>query len=214
MVKNNNVFLHLGGFQSKQGKAQFIGIDGLIGNDYTLTQSHDMNVMIGLGAYHQVFHPHNVEILIGLDGYYFAKTYVKGNVIQEKLFENLNYRYSITNLPIYAATKFLLNNNVNWNFTLDLGIGPNLLTTQNIHEHSLDGGVTLPDNAFSGSSRVVLSGMAGVGIKFNHFFKKLPLECGYRFFYLGQGQLSKNTSQLNDNLKTGKVYANAILCTI
>jgi len=72
----------------------------------------------------------------------------------------------------------------------------------------------VPDNAFSSHNNVTFTAMAGVGLKLNNIFGRAPLECGYRFFYLGQGDLSKNTDQLLNTLKTGNNYANALICSV
>ena len=56
--------------------------------------------------------------------------------------------------------------------------------------------------------------MAGIGLRLNNIFDKAPLECGYRFFYLGQGQLKMNDNQLLNTVKTGNTYANAIICSV
>ena len=51
-------------------------------------------------------------------------------------------------------------------------------------------------------------------IKLNHIFGEAPLECGYRFFYLGQGDFNVLTNQVLTTLNTGTAYANAVICSI
>lgn len=63
---------------------------------------------------------------------------------------------------------------------------------------------SLPDNAFGHYNNVAFTATLGIGLRLNHLFKKAPLERGYRFFYLGQGQLAANTNQLLNTLKTGQ----------
>ena len=50
--------------------------------------------------------------------------------------------------------------------------------------------------------------------KFNHLFGERPLECGYRFFYLGQGSFNIINNQVTTALNTGNVYANALVCSV
>ena len=56
--------------------------------------------------------------------------------------------------------------------------------------------------------------MAGIGLRVNHVLGDIPLECGYRFFYLGQGELNSANSQIPHHLKTGNSYAQGIVCGI
>ncbi|KTD44631.1 Uncharacterised protein [Legionella quateirensis] len=37
--------------------------------------------------------------------------------------------------------------------------------------------------------------MAGVGFRINHVLGKIPLDCGYRYFYLGKGSFYKNNDE-------------------
>ena len=67
---------------------------------------------------------------------------------------------------------------------------------------------------YSGRTTAAFSAMAGVGIQMNNVFGHAPLECGYRFFYLGQGNFNKLSNQLINTLSTGNSYANALLCTL
>ena len=80
-------------------------------------------------------------------------------------------------------------------------------------ETSLDG--TIPDNTYSGrTTTATFSAMVGVGIQMNNIFGRVPLECGYRFLYLGQGSFNKLSDQLINRLNTGNSYANIMLCTL
>ena len=91
-----------------------------------------------------------------------------------------------------------------------LGLG----YTSDFHEKPLDGGITIPDHIFSGRTTTTFSAMAGVGIKLKEVFGQAPLECGYKFFYLGQGSFGKETEQVVNTLKTGNSYANAVMCSL
>ena len=141
---------------------------------------------------------------------------MNGYVIQELQFTNLAYDYSITNFPVFAAAKAMFNNHSNqYALTVDAGIGPNFMSTARFHERSISGSNAIPDNAFSGHASTAFSAMVGAGIQLKNIFNNsTPLECGYRFFYLGSGELSRNSDQLLNTLKTGQGHANALLCSV
>ena len=98
--------------------------------------------------------------------------------------------------------------------TLDGGIGPNFMHTSGFNETSIPGGYTNPQNIFSSNTTTTFSATVGAGIKVKQFFGQAPLECGYRFFYLGQGHLNVIDNQALNKLNTGQAYANAIICSI
>jgi len=122
----------------------------------------------------------------------------------------------MTNYPVYLSGKALVHINPRYDMSFDLGVGPNFVKTSSFSEASLDNGVTIPDdNIFTGETKVVLSGTAGVGLRINNLIAhQWPLELDYRFFYLGQGQLKAGNDQVMDNLKTGNNYANAIFISL
>lgn len=204
-----------GGFWSHQGKSQHVNIEGLIGDQFTVKRHNDSNGMFGLGYFFDGRNVERFDLNYGLNFFYFPKTKVSGVVEQENLFTNLSYAYKISHYPVYVAaqakTKLFTSNLF---LTLDAGIGPNFMSTSKFKEHSLDGGITLPDNAFSGHTTTTFSATVGAGLQLGQVLGNMPLECGYRFFYLGQGRLSKSTNQLINTLHTGSVYANAVLCSI
>jgi hypothetical protein len=213
--KRATVLFQAGGFYASQGKAQDIGINGLVGDRFTVTHENDGNALLGLGYYLTGLEKNQFSLLFGINAFYLAPTTVQGNVIQEQLFTNLSYSYSITQYPIYLVTKAFINTNSDkYTITGDLGIGPNIIRTGDFSERSLDGGVTIPENPFTGQTSVAFSATAGVGVKFNNVIGRLPLEVGYRFFYLGQGSFSKNNNQILNTLKTGNSYANALIFSI
>lgn len=203
-----------GGFNATQGTTQNIGINGLIGDQFTVAQTHSRNFLLGLGYYINGQSTERIKMLYGLNAFYLAPTTIQGDVIQEQYFDNLSYHYSLTNYPIYLAAKALFTLNNIYNITFDLGIGPNIITTDDFNEYSRDAGITQPDTIFSGNTSLALSATAGIGIQFNNVAGHLPLEIGYRFFYLGQGHLNKINDQVIDNLKTGHNYANALVISV
>jgi hypothetical protein len=206
----------LGGFSATQGNAQNIGIQGLIGDHFSVNRQYAQNVLVGAGLYFDGQNFNQYSLQYGIDAFYFPRTTVKGKVTQEQLFTNLSYSYSLTNVPVYLAAKGRIKNvyGSRYNITFDGGVGPNFISTGNVNEKSLDGGVTVPDAAFSGKTSTTVSAMAGIGVEFNNVFGSTSLECGYRFFYLGQSNFNKRNNQLLNSLNTGNNYANALLCTM
>lgn len=214
-LKKAKIPLQLGIFSALQGKAQQININGLIGDYFSINNKAKQNVLVGLGYFIDGLEKHWFNLAYGINLFYLAHASVNGAVTQEDLFTNLAYSYSITNYPIYIASKAQIKNSSNkYNFTLDFGIGPNIINTSNFHETSIDGGITIPDSIFSGHTSTAFSVTAGVGIKLHNIFGRAPLECGYRFFYLGKGQLNKLTKEVLNTLSTGNSYANALVCSI
>lgn len=104
-------------------------------------------------------------------------------------------------------------NSTRYGLIVDIGIGPNFMKANGFQEYSLNG-ISQPDAPFPGHTTTTFSVTAGAGIKLNHGIDSIPpLTCGYRFFYLGQGQFNNNSGQLN-SFKTGETYANALLCSV
>jgi hypothetical protein len=212
--REGKIPIQLGFFGSSEGKAQNINIKGLIGDRYTVRSSSNQNVLVGLGYFLNGPEEDWFKIAYGINAFYLASTTVKGYVVQEQLFPNLSYQYNVTNVPIYIAAKGEIpDNNQKYALTLDLGIGPNVVTTSNYHTNSLDGGITIPEKLFSGKTTTSFSAMAGIGIKVNNVLGQIPLECGYRFFYLGAGSFNTLNSQVINSLETGNGYANALVCS-
>lgn len=205
--------VHLGGYVSSQGQAETINIQGLIGDRYTLNKSYNTNWMFGFG-YYMDMPMSGMTVMAGIDSYYFVKNTVRGKIIQEQMFQNLAYHYDIANLPIYLAGKAMFDQGCNFALTADLGIGANFVITQHYRDWSLDGGVTLPDNAFNNHTTAVFSAMLGIGVAMKNVINANAVECGYRLFYLGKGHLTRNSDQIRNSLSTGTNYANALVCSV
>lgn len=204
-----------GYFNAHQGKKQHIDICSLVGNDYTIDKKNDGNYLLGGGFYvnYRDFTPWNLSF--GFKGFYLAKTSVHGHIIQEDFFDNLAYKYNIAQVPLYAMARVMQDNLFQRvTLVLDAGIGPNIIHANGYREWSLDGGITIPDNAFETRTDTKFSATAGVGLKFNSFMDNTTVEVGYRFFYLGQGSLVPRTDEILDNLRTGHMYANSVVVTL
>ena len=207
--------LQIGWFTATQGKSQHIDIEGLIGDDFSVNKSSAQNLLVGVGYYFDWLEIPQVSLQYGINAFYLAPTKIKGDVTQEDLFTNLSYHYSRTNYPIYFAAKALIPCSMHYDIVIDLGIGPNIVSTRGFKEKSLDGGITIPDaHIFSGKNVVAFSATAGLGWRINNVLGNCSFEIDYRFFYLGQGELKKVNSQVKNSLRTGYSYANALFFSI
>jgi opacity protein-like surface antigen len=214
----NNLPIHFlvegGGYYSTQGKAQRVNIDGLIGDQFNITNRNDTNAIFGAGFLLDGLRKGNFGFDYGINAFYLAKTKVSGTITQELLFTNLAYNYYVSHLPVYLFAKGFYSTDYNHlAITADLGIGPNFMNTNLYDDSSLDG-ITLPDNAYTGNfSNTVFSGMVGVGVKYT-VMNQFPVEIGYRYFYLGEGSFNPRTSAIQNKLHTGNNTAQALLLTI
>jgi hypothetical protein len=203
-----------GVYSATQGKTQYIPIQGLIGDRFNVTKSNDYNALFGLGYYIDGFQTDRLSLDYGINAFYLAPTKVFGTIDQELLFTNLAYGYEVKNSPIYAAAKAHVKTSATQlALTLDAGLGPNFLKTTNYRDWPLDE-MTLPDNAFFGRSNVTLSAMAGIGLQFTPAQGHAPIECGYHFFYLGEGGFNARCNSILNTLKTGNNYAQALVCSV
>ncbi len=206
---NGYLMFELGGFNANQGISNHIGIVGAIGDDFTVTKANNQNVLFGLGYYRDAYIQPHYTMQYGVNAFYLPQTAVEGNVIQEGLYTNLTYRYYITNFPVYLDGKILLPiENTKLDVTVDIGIGPNIMYIDKFTEASIEG---LPDQIFGSNTKVTFSATLGVSIKFKNVYKTIPIEVGYRFFYLGSGSLSTTNSQATNSLNTGDNYAYAFI---
>ncbi|MCH9756015.1 MAG: hypothetical protein K0U37_02325 [Gammaproteobacteria bacterium] len=218
--KDGQVPIQLGFFDAKEGIPQVIHIQGLIGNRYTTTQSSGQSGLVGVGYFLPVSDKKILglsELTYGVNAFYLGKTTVKGLIVQEEMFSNLSYQYDASNIPIYAAlTGKKFNNTGNLGLVLHGGIGPNLAMLRNYQETSLDGGITRLNRSFYSNTATTFTAMGGIGVAINHLIPNVntPLECAYRFFYLGQGALNKRTEQILNSLQTSNAYAQALVCSV
>lgn len=207
----------IGGYFGSYGKAQLVDVATLNGNWYTLAKGSPNNVLLGANYYLDAYSHPKYKIQAGLDVFYLPKGSVGGNINleQQEQSENLSYNYSVQNIPLYfaarAKTKEL---NPYFDLVFDLGIGPNFIRTSNYQQSPLTSYTLSDDQIFSAHNNVSFSAMAGVGTRLYNLLGDLPLECSYRFMYLGQGNLAINDNQLLNTLVTGHNYANTIACGV
>lgn len=211
-----SVSLQGGAFWANQGSSQHINIDGLIGDDFLVKSGSDFNGLVGVGLYWHGLDTKYAGFSYGVNAFYLPKTSVNGTVVQESLFDNLAYSYSVTNWPIYFGARTDVHNSFTdkVDITFDAGIGPNIIQAHNFKERSLDDGVTMPDHIFTNHTSTAFSAMGGVGLKLNNVLGSMPIECGYRFFYFGKGSFTRANDQVLNTLSTGYGYANAVLCSV
>lgn len=206
----------IGGYSAVQGKAQHINLgENLIGNQYTLKSRSQGGGLVGLGyLLDGPIIAGRYPLSYGINAFFLGQTAIEGTIRQENLFENLSYRYNIRNIPVYFTAKTIIDTKFEpIKLAVDAGIGPNFMKVSDYREAALIEG-SIPDNAFSDHNNAVFAATIGVNLRFNNNPKSASLECGYRFFYLGQGQLAVNNHQVLNALKTGNTYANALVFSV
>ncbi|WP_133130753.1 hypothetical protein [Legionella yabuuchiae] len=206
--------LSLGGADVHQGQEQLVNISNTFGNIYTISQQKDTVFLAGAGYFFDVFSRQPMDVSLGASIYYLSSATVNGLIYLERTFPNLGYQYKTTNIPLYAHAKGV------WKgqdervaLVVDAGIGPNFIKTHDYQEHSIDGGVTIPNQTFSGDTQVEFSAMAGIGLRLNQVWNNTALEVGYKYFYLNEGELNPRPQVLN-HLNTGNANAHALVFTI
>lgn len=205
--------LSLGGTKVHQGVSQFVGIQDTFGNIHQAYNSNETLFASGISYSFDLFSKKNIDLLFGASVYYLSDAKVNGVILLERTFPNLSYHYETRNIPLYVTAKSIWHDsNKKLSFVADVGVGPNFMKTKNYSERSLDNGVTIPNQAFSGSSEVKFSAMAGLGLRVNNVWKATSIEVGYKYFYLNEGRLTPKPQVLNQ-LKTGNIDAHALMIT-
>ena len=96
----------LGYYCGIQGQEQHINIQGAIGDTFSApTNQGSSNGLFGLGYYIDGQSLKAFNMSYGLNFFYLAPTGVKGTVLQEDLFTNLAYSYTVTHFPLYVMAK-------------------------------------------------------------------------------------------------------------
>ncbi len=209
-----HLVLELGGFYATQGKAQDIQVQTLVGNHYTVKSHSQGNGLAGVGYFLDGPERDRFKFSYGANVFFLGTTTTKGYIVEENLDTNLAYTYKIQNIPLFFMAKSIVQTKIDkLNLALDVGIGPNFIETSHYKEVPLTL-FTLPDNGFSDNNTAAFAATVGAGLRFNNVAGKIPLECGYRFFYLGQGQFATNNDLIINTLKTGNNYANAVICSV
>ncbi len=207
----SHAVVSLGLYLTRPRGIQHIDIQGLIGDTYVADENHHSNGLVGIGYFLDAKDNAWYNLSYGVNFFYLPKTFITGKITQESLFTNLAYRYTVQHYPLYGALKLKLKVfPESKSLMLDAGLGADFMEVAHFQETSLSP-ITLPDSAFSGRNNTTLTVTAGIGLRLENVFGKAPLECGYRFFYLGHTNLTSNSTQILDRLSTRNIYANAIV---
>lgn len=206
----------VGGADVLQGEKQLVNIQNSFGNIYTVDSISKSVFLVGVSALTPVVKKQDSMLLsLGVSAYYLSPSNVQGTIFMEQSFPNLSYRFNTQNIPLYATARgvFRSQQTKPISLVLDAGIGPNIIKTAGYEEHSLDAGVSIPNQTFSGSSTVKLSAMAGIGVRFVQINEHTTMELGYKYYYLNEGQLNPRPQVLN-HLSTGTINAHALVLTL
>ncbi len=104
-LRQGHFSFEVGSYQATQGKEQHINIQDLIGDTFTVNDHHNTSSLLGLGYFIDGKNRGPLSMQYGVNAFYLTPTSVSGNVIQENLFTNLSYHYSLANYPIYVMAK-------------------------------------------------------------------------------------------------------------
>jgi hypothetical protein len=196
------------------GLTQVVKINTTAPSAFTARQQNNWGGLFGLSLLRD-YKPINSYLLtFGLSAFYLDKTKVKGEIWQARVFNNLAYRYDVSNIPVYIIGKIRtadFSNKVAVFF--DGGIGPNFMDISNYTESQLNLSTRL-ENAYKGKTNTTLSATVSFGIHINNVIGEAPLEIGYRLFYLGTGKLQIINNQYATRLSTGPSWANALTCSL
>ena len=155
-----------------------------------------------------------MDLSLGANVYYLDGAKAQGIIFLERTFPNLAYQYEMQNIPLYATAKAAFHDSKKkLSLVTEVGLGPNFMKTKGYSERSIDNGVTIPNQAFSGDSSVQFSAMAGIGLRLNDVWKSSSVEVGYKYFYLNEGHLNPRPQVLNQ-LQTGQIDAHALMITV
>ncbi|MCH9717356.1 MAG: hypothetical protein K0U52_09780 [Gammaproteobacteria bacterium] len=206
--------LHLGVSQVLTGKAQDVPANLLSPTKYTTFSKNNWSGLVGLAVLKKVYASERYDFNYGVSMFYLFKQPVSGEIFQAGLFNNLGYAYTVQNLPVYLSGKTSIDiPNREQKVVVDVGVGPNIMKVNEYHESRINP-ATRPDNAFKKNISAEFSTTVGIGLRFNHVLGDAPVECGYRFFYLGASELQIKNMQFMTGLSTGSSYANALACTL
>lgn len=215
-ARHGKIVLFGGGAWLQQGVEQDIMITDGIADSFSVNSKNFGNGIVGVGGYLDALELKDNHFTFQYTGSIFVlpSTTISGLVTQEGLVSNLSYRYSVTYLPSFVGLKFTNKPVTGWyHATIDVGLGVDTIFTQNFQETSLTP-YTVPDTLFSDNTSYSFAATVGFGLKVRPNIGAITTEIGYRFFYLGQGNLAINNMLVKNALQTGYNYANALICTV
>ena|SRR3990167_5759250 len=216
-VKRSHVIAQAGIYQGTQGKQQYIHVPSLIGDVFNVSKNRDTNGLLGLGYYldgqQSIAFKKSYKMLYGLNLFYLAQMKVSGTITQEDAFTNLSYDYYVSYLPLFLMARSMIQtNSPKYDVGVDLGIGPDFMFLTKFTEYPINSG-TVPSSPFKDTMSICPAATFGLSLKVNNLVYSIPVEIGYRFFYLGKGSFN-HTNQVSSSLNTGNTYANALIFSI
>lgn len=210
---SSHTIVQFGSLMSFPSKSNELSGPYLPANQYNLNKQTSNGGLLGLGYFIDAQDKDRYFLSYGINGFYLGKTPVNSKSSDNTKYTSSNNLYDIQHIPIYLAAKAHVKDNTEFfNITFDAGVGPNFMRTTDVGD-PMRTSYSATDNPYASHTNVALAATAGVGLRLNRIFGKSPLECGYRFYYLGQGQLPMANDQLINTIKTGNNYANALMCS-
>lgn len=216
IVKPGDLYFQLGGYLENLGESQYVDVDGMQPLHFTIDQHRRSNAFVGVGYYLPALSLEDFTLDYGFNGFYMFPIETQGNIVDNSGVSTLEYSYTVGNLPLYVGLKANFKNPVSKlsAFTMDVGIGPNFMSTYSYHDKYLVNGSVPYTEAFEGTTTTTFTAMGGIGLRMYQLFGPMDFELSYRFFYFGEGQLNSKNSIVHGDLKTGDVFANAIMFAV
>ncbi|MDR3442679.1 MAG: hypothetical protein P4L65_06635 [Legionella sp.] len=212
--RKGHFIAQIGGYGADQEATQTIRLpQNVFSSRYTVDSSNQGSGLVGVGYFFNgPLLLEHAQLTYGANAFFLGQTSVNGRIVENNL-RNFAYRYNIQHLPLYFAAKALINTNYDkFKLALDAGIGPDFMSLSGYREVALNSSIAR--RPFSDTNQAIFSATAGISIRFSPSPESLPIECGYRFFYFGQGQFDIRSHQANNALQTGNGYANAVVCGV
>lgn len=206
--------LYGGVYGITQGVQQHIDIQNMIGNEYVPKSRSDGNALVGFGVFRDVYSMEKATIQAGFQLYYLFSSHVAGQVLLENAFNDVNYQYSMSYLPIYAALKLHKPSHYDkLDFVFDAGVGADFIRMNRYHETAVIPG-TVPDDAYQAREDTSITATVGVAARVYRFPHDGWVELGYRFFYLGDAKFNPSNSLYLTSFRAGSMYGNAFVLAL
>lgn len=214
MKRHPELEFFAGGGWIRESTSQFVLIDGLIGDNFSVSQPSKAHGLIGLAL--DIDGPdietEQFKLQYQISSVFVPNSAVNGLVTQEKLVTNLSYAYNVYSIASFLGLKATSKPFArNFYLTGDLGLGFNYIFSKQFREFMLVP-YAVPDNifAYTSNKEIDFAVSTGIGIKIKILVPKMYLTAGYRFLYLGQGSLPSTNTLVHTSLQTGYGYFNAI----
>ena len=214
MARNLKLALFGGGAWILHGQNQTINIDSAASDYFSVNHTNSNTGIVGAGFYLDNLELRNKRFTVQYTAtaFYLPVTRIFGSGTLGETASNFTYDFSVGYLPTLFGLKFT-DKPVEkpYHVTIDLGLGFDTLFVSGFHGTNVVP-PTVPDY-FAKNTDYSLAATAGVGFKVYPSAYSIPIEIGYRFFYLGQGHLPAIYPALGP-LGTGYNYANVVMLTL